>query len=543
MECHVTGAIPSSLLYHNILMPTASSASSFSDYCDRQGQGMGSQVLSCAMLLYLTSNAMFLRAAEHWRRCGSFLWLLRQMAACSFEARVVMVHRNVPAQLVDLLSGDLSPLSGLVYPKGTRPRAPSSFVSVVMDPSGALPSTALSAVLPDFSDLFELLADLVCSCATDSMLTGRGAPPSLRTLSFSGYAGEAINLGAVHAQQLQLHPPAAPLAADPISLNERSFMHSTVFSVALKQSRYVLPLRRMLVHLCFEAPTFSSDMAELLVRSISFAGLGETEPCFAALETFLQIEDGLSERRAALVLEGEGGLLAVLRDLAFVSRQPRRVCICLISLLTVLHRAPLALRALSLPRGKVSSWAVWMLKFCHQFSEKARKEDLLSIALARSAHSADTDEEMCGSGEKAGGGEGLEEEEAALLNKTGPFLRVFGEDEGQREWSWSRRSAECFSSLRALLVQLGEEPASLIPMDAFEDYDAPISSEGGGQARSAADFTVRRRRVKRKFCFFLPPESQVYSSTAGEGCRGGGQQQHGWIDGPGRPSSFGPCSR
>jgi hypothetical protein len=493
----VLAALSPRLLYHDILSvaPGPGPAPCYVDpglgAADSNsasgGDGPSSQALCAALVLLLTSNTLFLHAAEHWRRCDAYFWLLRQIAHSSFEAREVMVQRDVLVQLVDLVIGDLSPVCGLLYAKGTRKRAPTSFVSVVPDKTGALPKHALPTSLPDFTDLFHLLADLVTSCATDPMLSGRGGPPSFANMSHSGYAGEAVDLNTLQTRQaaFSLHTdqhqqaagtglPPPPPPSGHFNANEKSITHEALYSTALKQARYVPPLLRMVTHQAFESPAFSADMADLFVRTISFAGLGETAHCFEAIAAFLQIEDSLSAHRAQQLLEEAGGLFAVLRDLAFTSKNPHKVCVCLTSLLAILHATPAARTAISTPRTKISSWAVWMLKFCHQFAEKARKEDQMALALAISANVADSSA-------------GAPVDEEAMLRTLGPFLRVHGEEEGARECSWTQRSRACFLSLQSLLRGLGEEPDALIPMDAFEDYDAPSSSSLAAVAAAPAE--------------------------------------------------------
>ena len=119
-----------------------------------------------------------------------------------------------------------------------------------------------------------------------------------------------------------------------------------------------------------------------------------------------------------------------------------------------------------------------MLKFCYQYCEKARKEDQLSLALALSASVTDSKSDS----------ESNVVDEAVLLKTSGPYLLVYGENDDERQISWTTRSSSCFSTLQGLLRRLGEEPDALIPMDAFEDYDSNnVRATGGGVAVAATD--------------------------------------------------------
>ena len=484
------GSIAPPLIYHDILSVSTSATMAPPCYVelDLGLLGPSSQSLCVGLVLHLTRNSLFMHAAENWRRCDSYFWLLRQIALSSFEAREVMIQRDVMVQLVDLVIGDLSPACGLLYAKGTRQRPPSSFVSVVPDKTGTVPKHALSTSLPDFTNLFHLLADLVTSTATDPMLTGKGVPPSFSNIGLSGYAGEAVNLNSLQTRQVSFSfcseesmmstPFALSQDSHPVNLNEQVLVHETLYSTALKQARYVPALLRIMTHMAFESLSVSTSVAELLVRSVSFASLSETAHVFEVVAAFLKIEDSLATRRAQLLMENEGGLFAVLQDVAFVVKNPTKVCVCLTSLLKILDDVAVARDAVSSPRTKVRSWAVWMLKFCYQYCEKARKEDQLSLALALSASVTDSKSDS----------ESNVVDEAVLLKTSGPYLLVYGENDDERQISWTTRSSSCFSTLQGLLRRLGEEPDALIPMDAFEDYDSNnVRATGGGVAVAATD--------------------------------------------------------
>jgi len=485
---NVLGSTAQHLLYDDIMSvsSTSSTPPQYVEFDLGLLSGPSSQSLCVGLVLHLTRNSMFMHAAEQWRRCDSYFWLLRQIASSSFEAREVMIQRDVLVQLVDLVVGNLSPACGLLYASGSRKHPPTSFVSVVPDKTGALPKHASPTSLPDFTDLFHLLADLVTSTATDAMLTGSGIPPTFSNMSASGYAGEAVNLNTLQnrlvsfafcSEEVTVNPSVSPVpGGQHFNPNEMVIVHDALFSTALKQARYVPALLRIMTHMAFESVAVSNSVAEVLVRAVSFASLGETSHVFEAVAAFLKIEDSLSMRRAQMVLENAGGLFSVLQEVAFVVKNPTKVCVCLTSLLKILHDVPVAREAVSTPRAKVDSWAVWMLRFSYQYREKASKEDQLALALALSASVAES---------KSDGDNAVDE--TSLLKTMGPFLLVYGEDEEERESSWTNRSSKCFSMLRALLVLLGKDPDLLIPTDAFEDYDTATFTTGtGGLAGNGA---------------------------------------------------------
>ena len=456
------------LLFHDILSiasgnPSINNHPSFASLDSEGSTNPSNDTLCVALVIHLTRNAMFVHAAENWRRCDGYFWLLRKIGQSAPKVREMMVERDVILQLVDIVLGDLSPICGQLYGKGTRKRAPTSFVSVVPEKSGALPKHALPTSLPDFTELFGLLADLVTSCATVPMLEGKGIPRSFSGVTNHGYPVDAINLTSVQSRQMAYSFSIAESSVPPsyggqFNSNVQCMMLEVLYSTALKQARYVPALLRMITHVSYECYSVSSDLADMFVRTISFAAVGELGHYFEALATFLCIEDSLSTRRAHMVLDNPGGLFSVLHDLAFVTKNPTKVCVCLTSLMSILMASQATRDAISIPRNTIGSWAIWMLKFCYQFLEKSRREDQMSLALQLSASNSDNSSSTV--------------DEAALLNKSGPYMIVFGEGEDDREISWTARSGTCFTKLQTLLRHLGEEPDALIPVEAFEDYDA-----------------------------------------------------------------------
>ena len=112
MPSNALAAIAPALLYRDTLSASTSTSTSTlpgpsADSSTSSGaSSSSSSCLGVALVLHLTRNQMFLLAAEQWRRCDSYFWLLRQIAQASHEAREVMVHRDVLVQLVDLVLGD-----------------------------------------------------------------------------------------------------------------------------------------------------------------------------------------------------------------------------------------------------------------------------------------------------------------------------------------------------------------------------------------------------------------------------------------------------
>lgn len=447
--------------------------------------------IASILVLFLTQNQTFLLASKQWRRSEGYFWLLAQIANSSFEARELMIRREVLIQIVDLITGDLSPMQDIIYPKGSRKYPPSSFVPVVPTKSNVLPGNLQPSVLPDWTYLFHLLAHLTTTTSTEAMLTGRGIPCTLMNLSHNGYAGEAVNCHLLHttSANIQVTMRALGTSADHVNPNHMCIALPVLYSLALKQARYIQPLCRLVQHEAYEWLAFSKMLGEVLVQAVSFASLDGTAHCFQALEAFLTIEDSFISHRTEMIFFGPNGLLLILQDLAYgANRKPSFVCICLYSLLTIVSNYPLVRQGFATSQRPITSWAPWMLQFAYQYLEKVRKEEQLAMALALSASASATgsNSSNISSTSTSSDPSGSSKEEC-LLVLPGPFLVIHGEGPDDRERNWTLRSEALFALLQSVLRALGEQPEILIPATAFEDYDesgSPDQQAGAAQAPS-----------------------------------------------------------
>ena len=376
------------------------------------------------LLLLLTRDAMFVQCADQWRRAESFMRILAQISQIHVQIRRFLVCREVVMQLVDLFIGDNSPCNGEVYSPGTRKRAHTSYVSLVYDKNGALPKAA--EYLPDWTDLLSTLRSLTLSSFTNAMIRMPSNTPSMAVRRNAEITLDAYSHRCIHSKVLYTH--------------------------ALRQARYVDIINDIIAHNAYEDMTWTNDVAQIIVESISFAANDATGHYFRALESFMSIPDSLVQHRVAIVLDGPGGLLAMLKTC--MVNKPTFVCICLFSLFKMAFRLNPVFTSLSATHAKINEWAPWILKFCYQFVEKMRKEEI-ALEFEQSAKATAP---------------------ARSTPRKGPFLTIYGESPPECEDTWVQRGNKTFELVQEVLRAMGQVPDLLIPADAFEEYPSGVST-------------------------------------------------------------------
>jgi len=369
-----------------------------------------------SLLLFLSCNSIFQNMATQWRQADAFTWVLSSLSS-HLSLRAFFIKREVVMQLVDLFLADSSPLCGVVYPYGTRNMPPTSFVPLVHDRDGELPSNAHCT--PDWSYLLETLANLVCSACNNSMLAACGTPSTL-----------------------EVNPKEASVL-DPFS--QKCAQSRVLITHALKQARYCRDINRIIAHQLYNDLSYTNEIADVLVKSISCATDNATAHLFRSLEVFLSVEDKYQSHRANQILDGSSGMLILMQKNGI--NQPTFACVLIHSLFTIALRLRPLRTSLSRTREKLYEWAPWVLKFCFQFTEKLRHKDLALKLFDQASVSS-----VCMSSESVGS-----------------YIEVHGESEDQRTSSWINRAERTFLLVQKVLETMGEVPDNLIPPDAFEE--------------------------------------------------------------------------
>ncbi|CAE7524592.1 unnamed protein product [Symbiodinium microadriaticum] len=337
-------------------------------------------------------------------------------------------------QLVDLFIGDNSPCNGELYSQGSRKRAGTSYVSVVFDKNGKLPKSA--EYIPDWTDLLHTLRWLVLSSYSNAMVRMATTPPTLN----------------VHR--------SGAVVLDPYS--HRCMTCKVFYTHALRQARYVDIINDIMAHYVYDDIKWTDDVASIILESITFAANDSTGHYFKALESFLSIHDNYVQHRASVVLDGQTGLLQMLKSC--IVNKPTFVCICLFSLFKMALRINSVFSNLSTSQSKINEWAPWILKFCYQFGEKMRKETI-ALEFEQSIKSTTPSDAN-----------------TPAPKKRGPFLTIYGECQPECEDTWVERGGKTFNLVQEVIRAMGAVPEVLIPADAFDDV---VSAVGGSSPDAA----------------------------------------------------------
>jgi hypothetical protein len=408
--------------------------------------------LSIQFLLMITKNNYFLQCGELWRRSDGYLWLLLQLAQQKLAIRVFLIRRDVMMQLIDLFLGDFSPMSGELYVKGTRKRAPTSYVTIVPGKDGKLPTSA--QYTPDWTDLMQTLSLLVQSTITPSMVR-------------SGY------------------PTHDSYILDPSSY--RLLQTRLLYAHALRQQRYVSSISSIISHIAFEDRIFSMDcIAEVITEGLQYATLESIAQYFDVIEAFLSIPDTLQNSRILIFFDSvTGSILQLMKN--FITNKPQHVCIVTQSLFTLIGNTSVLFTVM---KNRLSDWAPWILKFCFQYVQKTSQElqnsstptpttavvsgPVLPVTATASPSSppvATVPAVVTGPGPTPSSGSGSGTDVAVVPKKKGLFMRIYGEGEEDRELNTAERALKTFEIVQQVMRRMDAVPDAYIPVDAFEVVD------------------------------------------------------------------------
>jgi hypothetical protein len=413
--------------------------------------------LTCLKFLLEMSRDVNLQPiAENWRRSDAITWMLREVCESGVFARLILIRREMIAEICDLFLGSQSVTGGGYFVQGTRKRAPSSYISVAptkpvcttdKKSSGSKSSSSSSSTssnIPDWSNILVALSSLVSTCLTECMLQShKTVPPTLNCN--------------IHQCGMM----------DELSFN--SIRSKTFYSTALKQARYIQAVERIIVHQCYENIGFSNTIAEVLYETFSVAPADNMEHLFRCLATFLAIPDALTTSRYNMLFTGSGSLLVMVQQGTQAKTQYSVVFIK--SFVELLKRIPSLRTFMS---GSIVSWAPWMLLFGYKHETKCRLEAESVNMLTATAPTRAEDLNTAVEGAKSASG-GSNEPSAVK----GTYIVVYGESEEERELSNLARAEKCFQGLKDALTGMGANIDALIPIEAFEEpvlNDAEINA-------------------------------------------------------------------
>ena len=429
------------------------------------------------VLTALTSDQHWQLLCEHWRTCHQHLSLLVCIAEMDPSIRDLLLKREVVAQAVDAVLGDQSPLVGQVYLKGSRRRAPSSYLAVVPGKDDATPYAAKN--IPDWSKLLELVAILVTQCR------------SITDNSSSLYK----IMGDLNAECIQA---------------------KTLYSTIIKQTRYIPSMTSIVEQLCIDDYKYSDMVMEVVCEEMMSMSTHEgVKHIFELLERFLSVRDRVSYHRAFELFGGAHfNLLEAMKLNAAQVLKCKLVGVFIRSFISLAQHPALSdlLHGTLFTAASVNNWAPWMLKFCFRFTQKCSHERIVTsndgamvahahveppeashmlaqsqvnkaiLEQARPSDSSSSSSSPSSKSKSSGPQRSVSFQSdtvsrataplnispTSVLQSRGPFVRVYGEDAvSDCEMTWEQRAEQTTQLLSGLLTRMGFNVDSLLPYDTF----------------------------------------------------------------------------
>ena len=307
--------------------------------------------LAVSFLIELTRDSRMQLIAENWRKSDALTWLLLEVSrleapdVCGLQGhRLFLMKRQVVSQLVAVFAGDNSLVKASEV-QVARKTAPSSFIVIGPPSTKGGPAPVTTRNIPDWTQLLECVALLVCGCCPEGRLHSQYPPP---------YSSHFL-------------PPLDCTSA--LSVTSRS-----LYSVALKQSRYAAPITSLILHLSRHSVSFSDMISEVLLDTLFQCSAETTCHIFTIMESFLTIEDELVSHRALSMFSGEMSPLNMLKGIQDQVPKKRLVCVCIRSMMVLLQRVPSVRETLTQPVSTLQTWAPWMLKFSFLYMNGCIKE-------------------------------------------------------------------------------------------------------------------------------------------------------------------------
>jgi hypothetical protein len=402
--------------------------------------------LAPRFLWELTLDGRMQQISEHWRKSSSHVWLLLEISKLHSYCRDFLVRRRVVTHLVDTVLGDQSPLCGVVYSKGSRKRAPSSYVAVSVTKDGTLPLAARN--IPDWTLLVELLTHLVKGCYNPS-----DVPPLMQQKNSSTSVLDDNDTQCITVK--------------------------TLFSTLLRQPRYTKHTTALVAHLSYRNRQFVDLICEAVMEELGLCSIENTAHLFDLLSVLThKIPDGNGASRASTLFgQGPLSLLETMKVMKDNAAKARFLCVLIKSFLSLamIDGGATVLDQVARPHSRLTPWAPWVLKFLFRFQTKCANESRESSELLNSQtqiNQAILASHAPGGAVSAASVDSTAPTAVIPSAQKGSYLVVFGETEEEREATWATRSERAFQMLQRLLESVNANIDALMPEDAFDDPGA-----------------------------------------------------------------------
>eukprot|EP01038_Epipyxis_sp_PR26KG_P010058 gene10058-13518_t len=420
--------------------------------------------LSARFLYELTNTHRMNSLAENWKKSKAYVDLLRSISRCGFYARDFMIRRSVVCELIDIYLGDVSPLLGSLYTKGSRKRAPTSYVIYPIS-RPCIPPPNSTKNIPDWTSLLELLSVLICSCKNQFQLNAISLQHN-SIFNINYFTGQT----SVNQDHLTNSSSLSSFDWECVKLK-------VLYSTILHQARYINSFIGIMHHLCYEDAGITGMFAEVLHEELALSTAETTAHIFEAIEKFCSISDSLRFKRLNLLFGATPtDLLLLASGMVAQPLKTKFVFVFIRSFINLVRVVQDVEHFVSKPLTKIESWASWMLKFSFRFqtkhlNEQTPKQDLASLqgqinqAIIESQGSVSQSQSVVIGPQLPN----HFDVPNASSHQRGPFIIVYGEAESDHDAPWRVRAETLFSNLSEMIRRMGINPDGLIPDDTFVD--------------------------------------------------------------------------
>lgn len=456
------------------------------------------------LLFNLTLDANIQSLAENWRRSGSYIWLLLELAKNSAVVRDYFLQREAISGVVNLILAEQSPLCDVLYVKSSRKHAPSSYVYVGKTKDGNC--TCAAKNIPDWTCLMELIAILISNSRVGNM-----------------YHDSIVDVEV--ATSIEKNLVSEPY----LSVWDRQCLTTkTLYSTLFRQERYVPATSVIITQLSVDNIQFSNLIAEVIYEEFSLANAESTYHIFMAMDSFLSISDSLAIQRARTLFgAGNSNIFQLMSTMKDQPLRSRLICVFIRSFVFLANKIPSLMTAIAQPSSHMHNWVPWMLRFSYRYVNRCNQENNERSAIAAAAmmqqqsrvEAVSTMPDIVSKGNESTKDptsdslslqtpalvppppphKALEEsisssqsknprvENLSIITDTqsiadtppvtkGTFVRVYGEDESERELPWLVRAEKALESLIALVVSTGAILETFIPEDTFSESIAEVAA-------------------------------------------------------------------
>lgn len=363
-------------------------------------------------LFELTMDNRLGAISECWRKHTAYIHLLRDLAEIDRFVRVLFIQRDLIAQTVDMILGDGSPLNNKLYAANSgKKRAPSSYVTAIAS------NKMVFKNIPDWSQMLALLVELVKECHVERE------------------GDDGLNEGKIFMSEWDL-----------LCITSKAF-----YATLIKQGRYVPHMIALVECLAPNNSKFTVMLCEVICEEMTLAPPENLHFVFDLLYAFLQIPDRLAQNRIhTLFGKGSNSLLELFREFATSGTKTYSVLTFIRSFITLFSQCRALENMLCVPHSAIAEWAGWMVKFIDQHVVPC-----LSSATAAASSYATVVSALAGKG-------------------TGPTVVVFGEEDSERQLTWSQRFDKTQQLLSSLLLTWDIDAAVLVSEASVPVVNGPL---------------------------------------------------------------------